>query len=353
MPLHGIEATDEISGLIRLRTSLIYEMIVSLQTLLQARRHVEWAAGARRALPATFWEALEVVYKPFHNGRDFIELAVDYPDHDDVPGFIQYVRAMDEATFVFYLLGRVIPREQLAETDLSAENLSNLLETMPGYHQYYCANILIQQLSEDVAAFQDQLADIWQVYWDRLFNKQAPQLRPHWESGLIDKEDIMARKGGQALLDHLLGNKKFPPPLPPDHPVTEISVIPVFLTSSPIIMFYGYGNVTILFDSERTEARLAQIEQATEEMLCALKALSDGTRLKVLRLVALHEGDINGKAIAEKLSLSASAVSRHLAQLRESGLISEETIDNRLVAYRLQKETITALPEKLLDYLYS
>jgi DNA-binding transcriptional ArsR family regulator len=118
-------------------------------------------------------------------------------------------------------------------------------------------------------------------------------------------------------------------------------------------MFYGYGNVTILFDSERTEARLAQIEQATEEMLCTLKALSDGTRLKVLRLVALHEGDINGKAIAEKLNLSASAVSRHLAQLRESGLISEETTDNRLVAYRLQKETVTALPEKLLDYLYS
>jgi DNA-binding transcriptional ArsR family regulator len=117
-------------------------------------------------------------------------------------------------------------------------------------------------------------------------------------------------------------------------------------------MFYGYGNVTILFDSEMTEARLAEIERGKEQAINSLKALGDNSRLDILRLIAHSEGKIHGKKIAESLSLSASAVSRHLTQLKDAGLIAEESQDNRTITYRLQKDTITGLPDKLLDYLY-
>jgi DNA-binding transcriptional ArsR family regulator len=79
--------------------------------------------------------------------------------------------------------------------------------------------------------------------------------------------------------------------------------------------------------------------------------LGDGSRLDILRLIARHESRMNGKRIAEKLNLSASAVSRHLAQLKEAGLILEETQDNRTITYRLQRETITTLADRVLDYL--
>jgi DNA-binding transcriptional ArsR family regulator len=80
--------------------------------------------------------------------------------------------------------------------------------------------------------------------------------------------------------------------------------------------------------------------------------LGDGSRLEILRLIAHSEGVIHGKKIAQHLNLSASAVSRHLTQLRDAGLILEASQDNRTITYRLQKDTLTALPEKLMDYLY-
>ncbi len=45
-------------------------------------------------------------------------------------------------------------------------------------------------------------------------------------------------------------------------------------------------------------------------------------------------------------------MSRHLTQLREAGVIVEETRDNRTITYRLQREALTSLPDRLLDFLY-
>jgi DNA-binding transcriptional ArsR family regulator len=352
-PLHGIEVTDEISSLIRLRTSVVYEMLISLTTLLQGRRHLAWANRARETLPVDFWENLRINFEPFHQGRDFLEFAVYYPDHEDVPGFIDYVREMDDSTFIFHLLGRVVPLAELQKMKLDVPTLSKVLGAAePGYYQYFCENVPMELVLSDIAAFRNRLTDLWQVYWDNFFNSQLSMVYPAWERGLVDKEDLLARVGGRGLLDQILHNKKLPPPLPPDHPFTEITLVPVYLTSAAMTLFYGYGNVTILYDSERTTARLQQIEQAKEEMLSTLKALGDATRLKILQLVARGDGKMNGKKIAELLNLSASAVSRHLAQLKDGGLITEESHDNRIIMYRLQKDAISALPDKLLDYLF-
>ncbi|NDJ76684.1 MAG: helix-turn-helix transcriptional regulator, partial [Chloroflexi bacterium] len=64
------------------------------------------------------------------------------------------------------------------------------------------------------------------------------------------------------------------------------------------------------------------------------------------------QGQMHGKKIAAKLELSASAVSRHLGQLKDAGLITEETHDNRTITYRLQWGLVAALPDLLGDYLY-
>ncbi len=352
-PLHGIEVTDEITSMIRFRTSVVYEMLISLTTLLDSRRHIAWANSARETLPSDFWDDLRTVIEPFHQGRDLLELAVYYPNHDDVPGFINYVRSMDEATFIFHLVGRVIPLAVLRKIDLTVAGLTQELEhSEPNYYQYFCEHVPMDKVVEDIRGFQNRLADLWQDYWDSFFSSQVATIYPIWEKGLMDKEELMARSGGRALLDQLLINKKLPQPLPQDHPFTEILLVPVYLISGHMTMFFGYGNITILFDSERTTARLAQIEEAKEETLATLKALADSTRLKILQLIARSDGKMNGKKIAEMLNLSASAVSRHLAQLKDGGLITEESLDNRIITYWLKKDVIASLPDKLLEYLF-
>jgi len=351
MPLQVIETTDPLANLIRFQTSAIYETIISLQVPLhRLKRHAEWIAAAEAALPPRFWQELNAIYVPFFKGGAFFELAVDYPDHDDMPGFISYVREMDPASFMFYVVGRIITREEITRLGMNAPLIREAVEA-EGL-ECWCIKAPLEQILDNVPQFQRRLASLWEWYWDDFFSDQIEHIRPHWERGLDEKVNILERQGGQALWDHVTGKPSLPPPLPADHPFTDISFVPVYLTPKPVYLFYGYGNITVVYDTERTEARRDEIARAREEALDVLKALGDSTRLEIMRLIVRSDGQLHGKQIATKLNLSPSAVSRHLAQLKEAGLITEESPDNRTITYSAQTEVITGLPERILDYLY-
>ncbi len=108
MPIQIIENSDPISAMTHFRTSAVYEMLVSLHTLSLGRRHAEWIAAARATLGTDFIEAFVHDYDAVCQGTYLFEMAVDYADHDDVQGFIDYIRTMDPVSFVFYLVGRVL-----------------------------------------------------------------------------------------------------------------------------------------------------------------------------------------------------------------------------------------------------
>jgi DNA-binding transcriptional ArsR family regulator len=352
MPLQMIETTDPITRLVHFKTSAVYEMIISLQTLLKPGARSAWASAARAALPPALLQELYEVYEPYFKGSLFLELGADFADQNDVPGFIHYVRHLDPATFMFYLVGRILPPDAIAHTGLAPETLRAALLASPYEAHCYCTEIPLDRILEDVPAFQNRLADLWQWYWERFFHTQIEGLRPRWENALNEKAMLLERLGGMGLFEHVTGKSELLAPLPADHPVTEIVFIPLHLTPQPAYVFYGYGNITVLFDSERTEARRVEIEQNKAQAMAVCKALSDSSRLDILRAIA-HDGqNMNGKRIAAKLNLSASAVSRHLSQLKEAGLIAEEMEDNRAITYRLQEDAITALPDLLLDFLY-
>ncbi|MDR0266673.1 metalloregulator ArsR/SmtB family transcription factor [Paenibacillus sp.] len=63
-----------------------------------------------------------------------------------------------------------------------------------------------------------------------------------------------------------------------------------------------------------------------EKIVAYHKALADPTRLRILLL--LSEGEMNGQALAEKLSLSQPTVTHHAAKLREAALITERRDKN-------------------------
>lgn len=359
MPIQVIEAVDPLTNLVRLKMSPIYEMVIGLRAMLHpSRRDSDWTRRARAALGPEFWDELTAVYEPYAKGGLFFELAIDYPDDEDVEGFLDYVLGMEPVRFVFYLIGRVLPIDRLAETELDPRALDVALQGVEELCHWLCqSDITLDPILEDVPAFQARLVGLWRRYWDGFFRDEIDALRPHWESGLRDKASILSRAGGQGLLEYVSGKTELPPPLPRDYPITEVAFVPIYMMPVPVYMFFGYGNVTVLFDTQRTEARRAEIERTKEQTLAIFKALADGTRLDVLRLIARHEGEMHGKKIAEKLDLAASSVSRHLAQLRDAGLIEEqahgERTISRTITYRLRDDAIEHLPQLLLDYLWN
>jgi len=90
------------------------------------------------------------------------------------------------------------------------------------------------------------------------------------------------------------------------------------------------------------DAMVAQSEAAAE----LLKAIANAQRLRILCM--LIEGEMNVSQLNQRLSLSQSALSQHLAVLREKNLVSFRK-NAQAVIYRVAEGPATAIIQTLQD----
>jgi DNA-binding transcriptional ArsR family regulator len=82
-----------------------------------------------------------------------------------------------------------------------------------------------------------------------------------------------------------------------------------------------------------------------DELLAAMKALSDGSRLRTV--MALRSGELCVCQLTELLRLAPSTVSRHMAVLRHAGLVKSRR-EGRWIRYGLAEEGRSPCVEALL-----
>ncbi len=87
-------------------------------------------------------------------------------------------------------------------------------------------------------------------------------------------------------------------------------------------------------------------EDAREQLLSVFKALGDGTRLDVFRLIAAQDEAICACDIVDRFDVSQPTIAHHLKVLRQAGLIS---VSRRGVwaYYEVKPEGIRALEQFL------
>lgn len=90
---------------------------------------------------------------------------------------------------------------------------------------------------------------------------------------------------------------------------------------------------------------------ATDELVPLLRALADDTRLGIFGLLA--EEELCVCEIEERLGLSQSLVSNHLAVLRRLGLVSSrrDEEDARWIFYRADQTATAVLSERVRSLL--
>lgn len=66
----------------------------------------------------------------------------------------------------------------------------------------------------------------------------------------------------------------------------------------------------------------AMSDASRDAVLGALKALADGTRFEVFRLIAAQQDEICACDIVDRFSVSQPTIAHHLKVLREAGLIT-------------------------------
>jgi ArsR family transcriptional regulator len=87
-----------------------------------------------------------------------------------------------------------------------------------------------------------------------------------------------------------------------------------------------------------------------EGLAAIYKALSDPTRLRLIKLLGDHEGILCVKALAKHLKVSQPAVSQHLRVLRSIQLV-ESNRQGPAVHYSINKKKITQFKALRRDLL--
>ncbi|MEE4244453.1 MAG: metalloregulator ArsR/SmtB family transcription factor [Kangiellaceae bacterium] len=91
----------------------------------------------------------------------------------------------------------------------------------------------------------------------------------------------------------------------------------------------------------------AEIQQHAGEASKLLKALSNQSRLAILCM--LTEGELSVSAINDKVPLSQSALSQHLAVLRNDGLVDTRR-ESQTIYYSLSEGPAAMIIETLHGY---
>lgn len=345
---------DEVQSMVSFRTSSIYEMMLSLGALHRpSPRHEKWARQARAELPGELLQDVDFLYSRFEDGVLLMELAVDYPDHHDVPGFLAYVEKMSIPTFLFYTLGRLAPPQQMERLE---PNVVSLLSIIPSAFPEGCpktenrlrtAGFL--DLVADPEAYRDRMLELWRLYWETFFAEEAQPYTSLWEESVLEKCRTLSSQDTLEFVKTLSNHPELPEQIPQGYTTREILLVPSYFTRRQL-MFYGYGSITIIYDCWLTERRRAQLETLEEEILAVAKALSDRTRLQLLRLI-VHDPQLYGRELSKLCRISQPSVSRHLRILKEAKLLEERPADNR-ITYQVLRRRIEDLVPELTGYLY-
>jgi DNA-binding transcriptional ArsR family regulator len=91
---------------------------------------------------------------------------------------------------------------------------------------------------------------------------------------------------------------------------------------------------------------MQELTSRSQEVAELLKAMSNSYRLMIL--CELHRGECSVSALEDVVGISQSALSQHLAKLRESGVVTTRR-DAQTIYYSLADPRITALMASLYE----
>ena len=349
------EAGSDIRTLVRFRTSVVYELLLSLHALSHpGPRHRDWAQAASEKVPEKLIEEYRQWEERLANPLHLAELAVGWEDHHDVEGFFRYLESLKGDDLLFYVLGRIYTREEIAHLPRDEEALEEALwERSPwerGDDSWLSPGDM--DFVRDPEATRDRLVRIWRGYWEAFFEQEWESLRSGWQESIREKEGALAQAGdAEEFLREVLEGEEMMEMIPQGHPTEEIVLVPSHFVTRRAVRIWGYGNVTIIYDIQMTAARREALAEMAGEIVRTTKALGDRSRLALLREIA-RDPEMYGQRLAKILGISQPAVSRHLAVLREAGLLEERRAHNRII-YALRWDQVERVSEVLANYLHS
>ncbi|MFP5577747.1 MAG: DUF5937 family protein [Acidimicrobiia bacterium] len=346
--------------LVEFAWSPVFEAALSLRVVAEPRRaplHLPWVRRCRD-LPEPLQTEIRSLFRPFHGTF--------------VPGIFEAALRGGHPSFADELVAmRTVPEETVAyELSFAYGGIAcDVWHADPAvvHDPDYRAQVLqaapdedvralARQAFDDPAALLDRYARLLEDYWDAAFDDEWHRILPRIEADATAGYRALVTSGLSGLVDELLPEGRW------DAGRNAVVVEKEWEGACDVAERGGllfvptvYGWPCVLIDVAEPwpasiifplrDLRTPEVPHASDhEVVSGYRALGDETRLQITRLVA--EDPRSTKELAQLLSLSDSAISRHLKILEAAGLVTGHR-DGYFVLYGLVPERLDVLARAL------
>lgn len=317
--------TGSFTGAVRVDASVCYDFVVSLRALFNPRTYTRSRRWAAVQLPKL---GQDVVPK----GRFFFagsDTALGYGAARVVPGLgrdaapADLIRAAGDVPAVelaMYMLDtgetsrdRLTAFRRVLDGESSAT--SEALEGLPSGWAARCRQVL-----RDPQSAQADLVDVLEAHLTHVYSDHLDAIAAAIAAATPSAEKLLEVLPALEAIEHLTGGYTVG---------SDLGLRTITLAPSVFIQPYMSARI----DEETAEALIVygipsdvldgyDPIQLRGELVTALKAMSDPSRLAILRL--LVERPMYTTELLEQLRLAQTTVHHHLAQLRTAGLVRQE-----------------------------
>jgi DNA-binding transcriptional ArsR family regulator len=342
-----------------------YDLFVSLEVLHRPADfgvRGAWAAGVRSRLPATERETLEQSQSLFEVPIHWIHALPDPKD----------------GITVLWALGQVLPAERLPvlvqSSDRPPDDMTDILKGVAARGAWDEKDQEVLQaaykrekkkkspLSPKELAnvlgwwaraeeFGERYLEAIRAYQEVFFTEEEKRIRPALQEALARAQELAERLALPDLLEELSQGLRFAEP--PE--VAELVLAPSYWCTP--LMYFGKATPErriYLFGARPPDASLIPGEVVPDALLWTLKALSDPTRLRILRHLA--EEPLTQAQLSRRLRLRAPTVTHHLKALRMAKLVRltigiKEGKKTKRYRYASRPEAVAAAFASLKSFL--
>ena len=342
---------------IQWKTGTAFDFFVSLVVLHQPGTFAvrpSWAAGVRQRLPVAKREFLEKIHSI--SGVPLVWLS-QLPDPGDAFTALRSIDLLSPLDRLVELTltpdikpnvrdcllkiakrGSVLEGElillrnnyHLRDAPLPPKGLLNLVEIWSNF-----------QITGELyySALQD--------YYQSFFAEEEIRIRPALQAGLERGQELASQFSLDSLIEELSHGVRFTPM----DDQTEITLAPSYW-SSPFIFYTRQkpDQWIMLFGARPGVETIVPGAGPSSKLVSALKALSDPTRLRILRF--LSDQPRSSSELARQLRLRLPTVIHHLRILRLAGLV-HITVEETEKRYASRLEVLESIQSTLVKFIRS
>lgn len=289
-----------------------------------------WAAGVRSRLPAEAKEFFELIVGNFNPPLNWVHSLPAPKDAATVLLALKQMPVVDR-----------LPALQLSPVNVP-EALSLLLEAMErggweestpadlarlwrqaGDGQYRVQGPVTVERAEKVLEvyinpeeFGRRYLDSLQAYYEVFFSEEEKRIGGKLEQALAKTQQQLGKMGAQAYLDSLVDTLKGK-----FRTGDEDLILTPSYWCSPGVVFPSLESdqALIMFGARPKEESLVPGEIVPDDLLQRLKAMTDPTRMRILRY--LLQEQLTPAELARRLRLRAPTVTHHLHTLKSAGMV--------------------------------